>query len=668
MADIFVSYAREDIAEVECLVAALRAGGRSVWYDQAIRGGADFGEETTRALDAAKVVVVVWSKASIVSKWVRDEASVGRDSGTLIPISIDGVPPPLGFRQIQSIDFCGWTGDPVARSFQLLVEALLGQGDRPNAAPAFTPKATTVARSRRTRVFAAAVIAVVIGAGAAFLLRQHPSPERQPPISSSAETPPASIEKSVAVLPFLALSSGADDGYFTDGLSEQIIDSLATVPGLLVTARTSAFHFKGASAPIADIAHALGVEHVVEGSVRRAGDRLRISAQLIRASDGFHLWSKTYDRPAGDIFGVQLEIADRVAGALGVLLDEKQRRAMSEQGVRDVDAYASYHKGAQLVYEARAYGPRWAKLKEAQPYLESAYAAAPDFAQARLMHAVIYDRLLLRAALGAPPPKEFPPLPAQELQRLLLDDLTAAERDARTPGRRAMISYARTISSDDWTGLAVKMDAALASKECLGNLGWINPAALFGRLDAAVRFIKRRQVCDPFDPGAYGTIMDLHMFQRDFDATRADIEKGRALFGPRPPYAYSEFFAAVGSKRFADARRYLAALDAEPMEILLLGLQEGDKETAAAAKKKITRDVDALLVAAWTGDRGAAMRIAGDVDKRPFGYRLLMDAAYNCLCGSPFPSDATPNFAKRLASAGLRWAPPSALDWPDKDW
>ena len=131
--------------------------------------------------------------------------------------------------------------------------------------------------------------------------------ERQP-----AAAPAAS---SVAVLPFVAMSRGPDDDYFTDGLTEEIINALAQVPDLLVTARTSAFHFKGQNLPIADIAAQLGVAHIVEGSVRRAGDQLRITAQLIRAADGFHLWSETYDRRTEDTFAVQTDIAEQVARA-----------------------------------------------------------------------------------------------------------------------------------------------------------------------------------------------------------------------------------------------------------------------------------------------------------------------------------------------------------------
>ena len=118
-------------------------------------------------------------------------------------------------------------------------------------------------------------------------------------------------EKSVAVLPFVAMSSGPDDEYFADGLTEEILNSLAQLPELLITARTSSFHFKGQDLPVTEIAEKLGVQNIVEGSVRRSGDRLRVTAQLVRAADGFHLWSQNYDSTAKDTIQVQEDMAVR---------------------------------------------------------------------------------------------------------------------------------------------------------------------------------------------------------------------------------------------------------------------------------------------------------------------------------------------------------------------
>ena len=144
-------------------------------------------------------------------------------------------------------------------------------------------------------------------------------------------------DKSVAVLPFVVFSSQKDSDYFADGLTEEVINSLAQVPDLKVTGRTSAFYFKGKNEDLREVGRRLGVAHVVEGSVRQDGDRLRVTAQLISVKDGFHLWSKTYDRSAGDAFAIQSEIGAAVAEALKTKLDMKGKPARPN---RDPQAYA----------------------------------------------------------------------------------------------------------------------------------------------------------------------------------------------------------------------------------------------------------------------------------------------------------------------------------------
>jgi TolB-like protein len=218
--------------------------------------------------------------------------------------------------------------------------------------------------------------------------------------SGSTARPTIVAQASIAVLPFTALSSGADDSYFADGLTEEIINALSALPDLLVTARTSAFYFKGKDVPIPEIAAALGVAHIVEGSVRRSGDKVRITAQLIRASDGFHLWSQTYDHSLGDDFAVQTRIAESVASTLGVLLDERKRATMEDIGVRDVEAFVAYQWGAELFNRAHNEGPMLALLACANIEFEAAIARKPDFADALFQHADYYAHFLIDEAPG----------------------------------------------------------------------------------------------------------------------------------------------------------------------------------------------------------------------------------------------------------------------------
>ena len=162
------------------------------------------------------------------------------------------------------------------------------------------------------------------------------------------EVATAEIEKSLAVLPFADLSQAQDQEWFADGLAEEILNALARTPDLLISARTSTFAYKGSDKDIPTIARELGVAHVLEGSVRRSGDRIRVTAQLIRANDGFHLWSQNYDRDSTDIIEIQEDLAIQIASALETTMDPAALADMLRVGTSSVAAYQAYIHGAGL--------------------------------------------------------------------------------------------------------------------------------------------------------------------------------------------------------------------------------------------------------------------------------------------------------------------------------
>ncbi len=199
--------------------------------------------------------------------------------------------------------------------------------------------------------------------------------------------------QSVAVLPFADLSENKDQDWFSDGLTEEILNSLAQLPELQVTSRTSAFQFKGKDIDISLIADTLGVAHVVEGSVRRIGDQLRITAQLIRAEDGFHLWSETYDSNTDRLFDVQTDIAEEIATTLDVFLNDERRERMFATGTRNVLAFQEYLKGMDMYRKAHN-TTQIDRLWEANELFDRALELDPNFGQASVIKMDAYAHMI----------------------------------------------------------------------------------------------------------------------------------------------------------------------------------------------------------------------------------------------------------------------------------
>jgi non-specific serine/threonine protein kinase len=211
--------------------------------------------------------------------------------------------------------------------------------------------------------------------------------ERPAPAAPAAPAAPPSI----AVLPFRNLSADPENEYFSDGLAEELINVLTKVQGLRVAARTSAFAFKGRNEDVRKIAEQLGVRTVLEGSVRKAGNRLRISAQLVNAADGYQLWSETYNRELADVFDIQDEIARRIAEALQVLLSDREKRALERAAPADVRAYEHYLRGRQFFHQFRRKGFEFALQQ-----FDRAIALDPAYARAYAGTADCHSLLFLQ--------------------------------------------------------------------------------------------------------------------------------------------------------------------------------------------------------------------------------------------------------------------------------
>ena len=496
------------------------------------------------------------------------------------------------------------------------------------------------------------------------------------PAPESGAAPVAATSGSVAVLPFVALSSGPDDGYFADGLSEEIINSLTSLPDLLVTARTSAFHFKGKDTPIPEIARILGVEHVLEGSVRRAGDQVRITAQLIRANDGFHLWSQTYDRSLSDVFAAQADIAENVASTLGVLLDERKRKLMADAGVGDVEAFLSYTRGHELYERAHGDEPTIPTLMRANREYEAAIARKPDFAQAHLEHSDLYGHVLMdELGSGDAGVASVTGLAADDARHRLAEDLSAAVRHEKDPGGRIHVQAVQTLLSEDWTGLDERLDLALSSGLACRQWLWAGAMAIaFGREEVYLKRASDRIRCNPLDVLFWNTVVQAEIQLGRPEAALATIERAKAVLGTRPQLNELNVTALIALGRTDALRIEMASLPAEPVTLTHV------KAAAAGGDRDAARKVLAAFVATAPGydrrlaaialveGRDAANALAAKIDTAPLGAATLMRATSVCTCGAPFDIAVTPRFAQRVAEAKFPWPPRSPIAWPLKDW
>ena len=289
MSDVFVSYARPDEPQAKRVAEALRSLGYEVWRDDELPAHRAYSEVIEERLKSAKAVVVLWSAEASRSQWVRSEADTARCAGTLVQALLDGTMPPMPFDQIQCAELKDWDGSTSSGGWTKLagsVAALAGQ-NRP-------------------------------------------------------QEPPKRRQTSICVLPFQNMSGDPEQEYFSDGISEDITTDLSKVSALEVIARNTAFTFKGQAVDVCDVARKLGVSHVLEGSVRKAGNRVRVTAQLIDGAGGGHVWADRFDRDLTDIFAIQDEISQAIVAALKVKLLPGEKQAIENRGTSNSDAYNLY--------------------------------------------------------------------------------------------------------------------------------------------------------------------------------------------------------------------------------------------------------------------------------------------------------------------------------------
>jgi TolB-like protein/Tfp pilus assembly protein PilF len=374
---------------------------------------------------------------------------------------------------------------------------------------------------------------------------------RAAPAAAPAPLQARSGPASIAVLPFVNMSDDKANDYFSDGLSEELLNVLAKVQGLRVIARTSSFAFKGKNATIADVAKTLDVDHVLEGSVRKSGDRVRITAQLIRAADSSHLWSETYDRTLQDVFAIQDEISSEVVDALKVRLLGQNASKAEVGGTTNARAYEAYLQG---LYSANQ-GEKETTLRKALAEFDHAIAEDPNYARAHAGRA----RMLGSLASNGYEPFESGfggSREAAERARALEPELAEAWL------RLAYITYAVDLDIAKARGQydrALALDPGSAEVQSV----YANFAVAIGQTERAIEAGSKAVQLDPIAPRPHVALSTAYYGARRYNEAIAVARRAERLDPNYPSVHGSIGYALLETGDLEGAR---AEFEKEPIE------------------------------------------------------------------------------------------------------
>jgi TolB-like protein/Tfp pilus assembly protein PilF len=468
---VFLSYATQDADAAQRLCEALRGAGIEVWLDRSeLRGGDAWDQRIRREIrDCALFIPIISAntQARLEGYFRREwKLAVARtldmsdDKAFLMPVVIDSTHDqeahvPDKFRELQ------WTSLPGGETPTIFLERLQRLLSRPEG-HASGPVETA--------------------SGGRLAHNVHAVPAAQVPIPA----------KSIAVLPFADMSAQRDQEYFSDGLAEALIDLLTQVRDLRVPARTSSFSFKGKSDDIASIAHKLRVAHVLEGSVRKAGAAIKVTVHLIRADDGYHLWSKTYDRDIEDIFKVQDEIA-------GIVVEALKAQLLPAQGVvnphrtSNIEAYEQYLLGKQFHYYRRG-----DSSQRGLAALTKALALDPGYASA---HALLAVSMADQIMVGTAPFPANAPLAIEAAEKAVALAPSLAEAYSAR-------SFVRSNLQWDWNGAQADIETALRldprSETTQRRFGIL--LASMGRIPQALAAAQAATEIEPLDVSSWSLL------------------------------------------------------------------------------------------------------------------------------------------------------------------
>jgi TolB-like protein/Flp pilus assembly protein TadD len=588
-ATVFLSYSRGDQKRALPVIKALEAAGIKVWWDGLLEGGDTFLPTTEAALESADAVVVLWSKTSVDSHWVRDEATRGRERGCLVPLTIDGTHAPLGFRQFQTINISKWHGKAGAPEIERAIRAVHGFAGQVHAEPMPLPRQPLV--SRRHLIGGGAVALVGLGGLGAWRL-----------LIADASAAPGN---SVAVLPFRNLSGDPDQDYFAEGISEQIRSNLSRNGRLLVMAPASILSLpKAELGNLKSVADKLGVAYLLEGSVRHSGTALRITARIINGDDGFEKWSSEFTRQLADIFSVQDEIAEAVAAEMAAQTAVGAKPHGKEPGgTTNIKAYDAYLRG-NAYYNQRS---GTAVYRLALEQYDLALREDPKFAAAHAARARVVVVLTNSSSDAASFKSAYDDALASARRAVeLAPDLAAAH---------STLGFVLVQGKLDLRGAAAPYAKARQLGE--GDAGVLSLFSAFaaqtGRSADAETAVIRAIKLDPLNPGSYRMAAFVAYAARNWSLA---IERNRKALALNPQIQQCHAFigdSLVQMGRFAEAR---AAYAREPEALYRL---TGEAIAAyragnAAASAKATERIIAAYGEASSYQQGQILAQTGQAD------------------------------------------------------
>ena len=421
---------------------------------------------------------------------------------------------------------------------------------------------------------------------------------------------PSDQRPSIAVLPFANMSRDPDDDYFSDGLAEELINLLAHVPNLKVTARTSAFAFRGKEQDIRRIAEALGVSNVLEGSVRRAGSRIRVMAQLINAEDGYHLWSERYERELTDVFAIQDEIAQSIAGALKVHLISNP--------ARHTPNFPAYEALLKARHHARIYLPE-AHMR-AKEYCEQAIALDPKYAAP---HALLGFTYLITSAHKGRPMPEIAPLVRHEARRAL-------ELDPFETNPHFLLGAVAAANDYNWLEAAREFQLAMASPSVPAETHWAYSSLYlqpFGRFEESTAEMRRAVEKDPLSVIWRGVLMAVLVLAGRYEQALQEGFKALDISESEihPHLAFGEAYLALGrvDEAVASAERAHRNLPPQSMATGLLAaclVRLGEKDRAETLVREMGDPPTPIWGRAWYH------LLCSEIDAAAYWYERMIDA------------------------------------------